>query len=241
MAANKNSQNKLALSENAFDTLWNETIFNTAGDAKILHDFFRKLMIREQLDHGAYWLIHCALFCGACKRYPPTMPEQAAVEKLRAELKNISAMIRSIKASRFGFVLNPQADELVNMADRLPTNSALFNQITQDSLESQDANGFLADLTLLDQFSSTKAKNHAETFFADVLAGWFRKMQKKPRWDLVLEIIVVCFHGGEYERKTAKNIEENCRKYRSKFKRWREAVRAWHLAAAKHRFANLPA
>jgi len=241
MTARKSAPAKLALSDEDFDELWNKTAFDTAGDAKIVHEFFRALITREQLDHGAHWLIDCAFFCGARKRRPPRLPEQQAVENQRAELKNISAMITTIKASRFSFVLNPQADELVNMADRLPTNSALVEGITLPILESNDTKSFLPALTLLDQFPLTKAKNHAESFFADVLAGWFRKTQKKPRWDLVLEIIAVCFHGGDHRWKTAKALEESCRKYKARFKRWREAVRAWHLAAAKHRVVNLPA
>lgn len=241
MTARKSAPARLALSDKDFDELWNKTAFDTAGDAKILHEFFRNLMTREQLDHGAHWLISCAFFCEACKRHPPKMPEQPGVEKLRAELKNISAMITSIKALRFGFVLTPQADELVGLADRLLTDSALVAKLTQPLLESRDAKGFIAGLTVLDQFPTTKARNHAESFFADVLAGWFRKTQKKPRWDLVLEIIAVCFHGGKRRWKNAKVLEESCRKYKAKFKRWREAVRAWHLAAAKHRVVNLPA
>lgn len=237
----KKEASALVLTADEFAHLWNDSVFSTTGDAKILHDFFRDLMVRERLHHGTYWLIDCALFAGAIKRYQPKPAGHLSSAKSRDELQQVSALIGKIKASPFGFVLNTQADELMNLANAPLTDAALAAKLTHPFLESGDAKTFVAGLTLLDQFAATRAKYHVETFFADVLAGWFRKTLNKPRRDLVCRIIGMCFYGDAAKGKSINTLDEACREHRAKFKRWRRAVSAWLSAAAKHRVASLPA
>jgi hypothetical protein len=225
------------LSIQQFDRLWseidkerNKTEFYTDPEEAIVRGTFGDLAALGLLDCGSLMIIKRAFAAGASKLHMRNVIE---AERSQAGLRKYLNMLRAIKDSPLNFVLRPEADKLLS---RSPTRWAdfvpHFAQAAAGLMKSQNPNQFIVALVTLDVCgSATKRSNHTETFFACAFSDWFKKMQGRPNWKAVLKIVSICSSDEKYSPGTADNLQENCRKFRARFKHCRATLRAIHTEA----------